>query len=81
MNLINWFKNDWKVIEVLHGKWYMNGDNLPAYYTVYEILFSPSKEKYKLKCSGYRHKEHPMYSLAIKKLNEYESNTTTTSNS
>ena len=79
MNLLKkirlWFINDWKVIKVLQGQWHLDGADIPSYYTVYEIHYSSARNKYKLKGSGFRYKEHPMYTLAIKYLNEYESDT------
>ena len=37
---------------------------------VYEIFYSESRRKYKLKLSGYKPKEHEVYSTAVLKLNE-----------
>lgn len=75
----SWFFPKWKVIEVLQGDW--TERNTTVEIAVYEILYSSSRKKYKLKLSGFWPKKHPMYSVAIKKLNEYESNRTNTTNS
>lgn len=88
MNLINkiklWFTNDWKVVEVMTSRWEIGQGSYYHDYTElisYTILYSKSRNKYRLKCFGHKPKFHRMYLQAIKKLNQYELNTATTDNS
>lgn len=88
MNLLKkiklWLTNDWKIIETMVSRWQMGQGSLYKDFgevVSYTILYSKSRNKYKLKCSGHKPKFHPLYSQAIKRLLEYESDTTTTDNS
>jgi ribonuclease BN (tRNA processing enzyme) len=67
--LIELFENDWSVIEVKRGTWDITGRDYNEY-SVYEILYSSSKNEYKLKLSGYKPKENSTYIEAVERLNE-----------
>lgn len=71
--MINWlveiFANDWSVIEVKRGTWDIVGRSYNEY-SVYEILYSPSKNAYKLRLSGYKPKQNSVYVEAVERLNE-----------
>ena len=73
-----WFINDWKVVWILRGCWVHPITTFYYAYVLYEIKWSSTRNKYKLKMSGFKPKEHPHYLKAISKLDEL--NTTTTDN-
>lgn len=73
--LIELFANDWHVIEVQRGTWNIAGRDYKEY-SVYEILYSKSKNKYKLKLSGYYPKLNHMYIEAVQRLNELQNQLT-----
>jgi len=88
MNLLKtvklWFTNDWKIVEVINGRWEFGQGSFMTDFTElvsYTFYYSKRLNKYKLEISGHKPEFHPIYSTAIKRLNEYESNTTTTTNS
>lgn len=72
-------KNDWYPVWVKQAEWTVTRYhyNLASWEyqvtenAIYEIEYSHSRNKYKLKLSGYCPKEHTEYADAVKKLNEY----------
>lgn len=64
-----WLFPEWKIIEVIQGKWVtVFGDHIHSY-VVYEILYSKRLSKYKLRCSGTNWNKHPNYLEVIKTVN------------
>lgn len=39
--------------------------------TSYEIIYSPSRKRYKLKTNGFKPKEHPAYHQVVQILNDF----------
>ena len=68
-------KNDWIPVWTTTGNWiyiYPEFNNQKeTKHAYYEILFSKSRNKYKLEVGGVRPKEHSVYSEVINKLNEF----------
>lgn len=60
-------KNDWKPIWTRSSYWNGGVGHIPV---SYEILYSLSRDELKLKCYGHKPKLHPMYSEAVRELNE-----------
>lgn len=66
--------------EIINSDWYpvwfdsaeWTCDDETIHFCHYTIFYSKSRNDYKLKCSGYRSKEHTYYSYAIKKLVEFK---------
>jgi len=83
MNIFNWFNNDWVVFEVHTDYWIDSETRRPSYRVSYEILYSPSRKKFKVKPYGTDTKLHPMYKKVIQRIQQLqnESNTTTATNS
>lgn len=73
INMFNLFrKNDWYTVWSKSSYWIDDsyGKYYPRHIPVsFEILFSESRNKYKLKSYGHRSKLHPVYSEAVNKLN------------
>ncbi len=60
--------SDWEVVIAKQGVWYYNKNsvnNPPDNYCLFEILYSESLNKYRLKCTGYKPKQHDYYPKAI----------------
>jgi len=78
MNLFKYLfgRRDWYPVWSAHGEWIVTAryfdrpnDNFEKK-AMYEIFYSPSRQRYKLICSGYKPKEHDDYVEAVNKLNE-----------
>jgi hypothetical protein len=79
--MFNWLfgKNDWKLVWHEQASWDLVRRNQfgsiteewkePSYYAIY---YSPSRDKYKLRTSGYNPQRHPYYDSAMKALARYE---------
>jgi len=67
-------KNDWYPVWSDTGEWVSTLNSNLVKYSIFEILFSPSRKEYKLKISGCRPKENSVYQIAVKKLNEFIKN-------
>lgn len=68
--------NDWRPVWVYKGIWEMTGYGPEGEYKYedyswYEIKYSPSRERYKIKMRGRKPKQHRAYKTAIDKLNEF----------
>ena len=58
------FTKDWILVESGTAVWNLThgaGGGIEQYFCFYKIMYSPSKNYYTLKTSGYRAKEHRMY--------------------
>lgn len=65
-------KNDWYPVWADTSDWLCDGK---FYAKVgFEIIYSPSRNGYKLKTQGITPKKHPYYSVAVQKLNEFIKN-------
>jgi hypothetical protein len=80
MSILDIFgKNDWILKGVRQGDWEItNVDPILPYYKTkstdrcwYEIWFSPSRQKCKLKMGGYKPKQHSAYPEAVQTMNEW----------
>lgn len=69
-------KNDWKLVWSGIGQFTKTGlfTGSKTFETSnYKIYYSAYRNRYKLKLSGFHPKENSMYSDAVNKLNEFES--------
>lgn len=77
---MNWFKyifyDDWYPVWADRCKWetYRGDKLIETKYCWYEIVYSPYRDKYKLKVGGYTPKEHNFYKRAVYELNKYINN-------
>lgn len=66
--------DDWNLIWHDSGQFVRYGFSGQTTETaIYKILFSPSRNRYKLKVSGFHPRGHTKYGEAIDKLNHFES--------
>ena len=66
------FNNDWHLIHAIRGKWNIETDygnyNKECWY---EVWYSKSRNKCKIKTGGYQPKCHPMYGEVVKNMNKW----------
>lgn len=79
-------KNDWYPVWAESVEWNLTwniinsrtkqivGERPENVKSLYEIVYSPSRNKYKLNLSGFDPKRSDTYSVAVKKLNEFIKN-------
>lgn len=66
------FNNDWYIVWANNAPWEIDkGIDTISKTSVYEIFYSPYRNKYKFKCSGYKPKQHNCYNDVIKILNKF----------
>ena len=58
---------DWILVKVFQGSWIDSNLStaIPFSRCYYEVYYSPSKVKTKLRCGGFRPKEHNMYKAVV----------------
>lgn len=87
MNIKNWFKpKDWQHMWTDSAWWDVTYTNMLTGCMItggkqsctFEIIYSPSRNEYKLFCLGTKPKTNPLYKIAIKKLNDLKNETNTT---
>lgn len=74
-------QNDWYPVWVHVSKWTITSYHYPYFDASkreescsYEVLYSPTRQKYKLKLSGLDPKGHKDYKKAVDKLNQFINN-------
>lgn len=67
----NFFKRDWYTVDSLDARWtdILSGERD---YCFFEIQYSPSRNKTRLKCKGFKPKKHAYYSVALGKKAEID---------